>query len=132
VNDFLLYVCPTCKTIYETSAIVFDRRPRRFARAASRIFRSPKMASGSRSGEPALDSMQHSVTCSPLPPPWSVEQHAVALARYRAQLDTPPFERQRNDGLAPPLTYEIDSADVVPVVDCCCGIGLPVGPWITP
>jgi hypothetical protein len=49
------------KRFTKSFAIVFDRLQTRFARAASGIFRSPKMASGSRSGEPALDSMQHSV-----------------------------------------------------------------------
>ena len=52
----------------KSSAIVFDRRSSRFARAASKIFRSPKMVSGSRTSEPALDlTTQHSVTCPPLP-----------------------------------------------------------------
>jgi len=52
----------------KSSAIVFDRRRSQFARAASRIFRSPKMASGSPTGEPALDlTTQHSVIRPPLP-----------------------------------------------------------------
>jgi hypothetical protein len=52
----------------KSSAIVFDRRPSQFARAASKIFRSLKTASGSPTGEPALDlTTQHSVIRPPSP-----------------------------------------------------------------
>ena len=45
----------------KSSAIVFDRPPSRFAKVASKIFQSPKMASGSPTGVPALDlTTQHS------------------------------------------------------------------------
>ena len=61
------FSAPPVKRSTKSSAIGFDRRPSRFARAASEIFRSPKMASGSPTGEPVLDlTTQHSVTCPPL------------------------------------------------------------------
>src|SRR5215471_18355215 len=60
------------------------------------------------------------------PPPWSVEQRALAArARYPGQLDAPPFERQRNDGPVLPLTFENRFPDTSPVGDRCSGKGWP-------
>ena len=67
MNDFL-YFCPTCKTVYESSAIAFDPRPSRFATGASKACPLPTMTTGLPTGECHIDlSEQHSVLCSSLP-----------------------------------------------------------------
>jgi hypothetical protein len=43
-----LDVCPTCKTVYEVVVTTFDRLLIRFAKHASKRFRSPITTTGSR------------------------------------------------------------------------------------
>jgi len=67
---------------------VFDRRPSQFARAASKIFRSLKTASGSPTGEPALDlTTQHSVIRPPLPAALvDLDQSPSTRRRYSSRI----------------------------------------------
>jgi len=63
------------------------------------------------------------------PPPWSVEQRALAArARHPEQLDTPPLARQRNDGVneSPPV-LETGFASVLPEVETVPFPGVTVG-----
>ena len=71
------------------------------------------------------------------PPPWSVEE-LDARARHPGQLDTPPFERQRNDavstlGLAPPV-LETGFANDLPELEAASfpGVVAPTTSWMGP
>ena len=67
MNDFL-YFCPTCKVIYEILRHRVRPSAEPVCEGCHKVFRSPKMVSGSPTGRPALDlTTQHSVTCPPLP-----------------------------------------------------------------